>query len=147
MSMASCAPCHRVGPSVELGPNCHGRGGSTSKTKPLLPNTPLHARQLGGHFGRSNGRGRGRCKRLHRKTRNGWASSWVAFEFNSSHFSSTVCSEGMAKRTQQDSGEEKVTAKSRPMMSLITRAPSTLSSSASESPGKKSYGSQSPLSA
>ena len=67
--------------------------------------------------------------------------------FNVSHFSSTVCSEGMAKRTQQDSGEEKVTAKSRPMMSLITRAPSTLSSSASESPGKKSYGSQSPLSA
>ena len=57
--------------------------------------------------------------------------------FNISHFSSTVCSEGMAKRTQQDSGEERVTAKSRPMMSLIARAPSTLSSSASESPGKK----------
>ena len=32
-------------------------------------------------------------------------------------------------------------------MSLIARAPSTLSSSASESPGKKSYESQSPLSA
>ena len=32
-------------------------------------------------------------------------------------------------------------------MSLIARAPSTLSSSASESPGKKSYGSQSPWSA
>ena len=67
--------------------------------------------------------------------------------FNISHFSSTVCSEVMAKRTQQDSGEERVTAKSRPMMSLIARAPSTLSSSASESPGKKSYGSQSPWSA
>ena len=67
--------------------------------------------------------------------------------FNIKHFSSTVCSEGMAKRTQQDSGEERVTAKSRPMMSLIAKAPSTLSSSASESPGKKSYGSQSPWSA
>ena len=32
-------------------------------------------------------------------------------------------------------------------MSLIARAPSTLSSSASESPGKKSYESQSPWSA
>ena len=61
--------------------------------------------------------------------------------FNISHFSSTVCSEAMAKRVQQDSGEERVTAKSRPMMSLIARAPSTLSSSASESPVKKSYGS------
>ena len=60
--------------------------------------------------------------------------------FNISHFSSTVCSEAMAKRLQQDSGEERVTAKPRPMMSLIARAPSTLSSSASESPGKKSYG-------
>ena len=57
--------------------------------------------------------------------------------FNISHFSSTVCSEAMAKRVQQDSGEERVTAKSRPMMSLIARAPSNLSSSASESPGKK----------
>ena len=38
--------------------------------------------------------------------------------FNISHFSSTVCSETMAKRLQQDSGEERVTAKSRAMMSL-----------------------------
>ena len=67
--------------------------------------------------------------------------------FNISHFSSTVCSEGMAQRVQQDSGEERVTAKSRPMMSLIARAPSTLSSSASECPGKKSFESQSPWSA
>ena len=67
--------------------------------------------------------------------------------FNISLFSSTVCSEGLTKRTQQDSGEEKVTAKSRPMMSLIARAPSTLSSSASESPGNKSYWSQNPWSA
>ena len=52
----------------------------------------------------------------------------------------------MSKRTQKGSGEERVTAKSRPMMSLIARAPSTLSSSASKSPGKRSYESQSPLS-
>ena len=66
--------------------------------------------------------------------------------FNISHFSSTDCSEVMSKRTQEESGEERVTAKSRPMMSLNARAPSTLSSSASESPGKRSYESQSPLS-
>ena len=35
--------------------------------------------------------------------------------FNISHFSSTVCSEVMSKRTQKDSGEERVTATSRPM--------------------------------
>ena len=52
----------------------------------------------------------------------------------------------MSKRTQEESGEERVTAKSRPMMSLIARAPSTLSSSASESQGKRSYESQPPLS-
>ena len=57
--------------------------------------------------------------------------------FNISHFSSTECSEVMSKRTQEESGEERVTAKSRPMMSLIARAPSTLSSSASESPGEE----------
>ena len=65
---------------------------------------------------------------------------------NISHFSCTDCSEVMSKRTQKDSGEERVTAKSRPMMSLIARAPSTLSSSASESPGKDSCESQSPWS-
>ena len=42
--------------------------------------------------------------------------------FNISHFSFTVCSEAMTKRVQQDSGEERVTAKSRPMMSLVARA-------------------------
>ena len=43
---------------------------------------------------------------------------WIIFcLFNISHFSSTDCSEAMAKRVQQDSGEERVTAKSRPMMS------------------------------
>ena len=39
--------------------------------------------------------------------------------FNISHFSSTVCSEGMAKRVRQNSGEERVTAKSRPLMSVL----------------------------
>ena len=67
--------------------------------------------------------------------------------FNISHFSYAKCSEEMAKRTQQGSGEERVTAKSRPMTSLTARASSTLSSSASESPGKKSCESQSPWSA
>ena len=38
-----------------------------------------------------------------------------------SHFSSTVCSAAMAKRFEQDSGEERVTAKSKPMMNLIAR--------------------------
>ena len=35
---------------------------------------------------------------------------------NIRHFSSTICSAAMAKRIQQESGEERVTAKSRPMM-------------------------------
>ena len=48
----------------------------------------------------------------------------------------------MAKILQQDSGEERVTAKSRPMMSLIARVPSDVSSSTSVSPGKRSYGNQ-----
>ena len=66
--------------------------------------------------------------------------------FNISHFSSTVCSDTMAKRSQQDSGEERVTAKSRPMMNLVARTPSLVSSSTSVSPEKKHYGSQNPWS-
>ena len=66
--------------------------------------------------------------------------------FNISHFSSTVCSDTMAKRLQQDSGEERVTPKSRPMMNLIARTPSHVSSSTSVSMGKRSYGSQDPWS-
>ena len=62
--------------------------------------------------------------------------------FNISHFSSAVCFAVMAKRSQKDSGEERVTAKSRPMMNLIARAPSFMSSSTSVSPVKKYYGSQ-----
>ena len=57
--------------------------------------------------------------------------------FNISHLSSTVGSDTMAKRSQQDSGGERVTAKSRPMMSLIVRAPSHVSSSTSVRPGEE----------
>ena len=66
--------------------------------------------------------------------------------FSISHFSSTACTAAMAKRSQQDSGEERVTAKSRPMMNLIARTPSHVSSSSSVSPVKRSYGSQDPWS-
>ena len=78
-------------------------------------------------------------------TRDEW--NHLMCPFNISHFSSTVCSAAMAKRIQQESGEERVTAKSRAMMSLIARAPSNPSSSASESPGKRSYGNQNPWNA
>ena len=50
----------------------------------------------------------------------------------------------MAKRAQQGSGEERVTAKSRPMMNLTARTPSFVSSSASSNPGRTSYGYQDP---
>ena len=56
--------------------------------------------------------------------------------FNISHFISTVCSAAMAKRSQQDSGEERVTAKSRPMMNLTARMTSVVSSSTSSNPGR-----------
>ena len=41
--------------------------------------------------------------------------------FNISHFSSINCLEAMSKRTQEDAGEERVTAKSMPMMNLVSR--------------------------
>ena len=66
--------------------------------------------------------------------------------FNINHFSSTVCSESMAKRTQKDSGEERVTAKSKPMLSLIASLPSNVSSSTSVCLVKRSYGNQNPWS-
>ena len=50
----------------------------------------------------------------------------------------------MAKRAQQESGEERVTAKSRPMMNLTARMPSVVSSSTSSNPGRTSYGHQDP---
>ena len=56
----------------------------------------------------------------------------------------------MSKRTQKDSGEERVKAKSRPMMNVIARSsertPDVCASTASESPGKTRQESQSPLS-
>ena len=64
--------------------------------------------------------------------------------FNISHFSSTVCSAAMAKRSPQDSGEERVTGKSKPLMNLIARTPSFVSSSTSVSSGKRDYGNQDP---
>ena len=64
--------------------------------------------------------------------------------FNISHFSSTACIATMAKRSQQESGEGRVTAKSRPMMNLTARTPSFVSSSASSNPGRTSYGYQDP---
>ena len=64
--------------------------------------------------------------------------------FNIGHFSSTACTAAMAKRAQQGSGEERVTAKSRPMMNLTARMPSVVSSSTSSRPGKTWYGYQDP---
>ena len=70
--------------------------------------------------------------------------------FNISHFSSAECSEVMSKRTQKESGEERVTAKSKPMMNLVSRCsertPDELPSTASESPVKTRHESQTPLS-
>ena len=60
------------------------------------------------------------------------------------HFSSTACTAVMAKRAQQGSGEERVTAKSRPMMNLTARMPSVVSSSTSSNPGMTSHGYQDP---
>ena len=57
--------------------------------------------------------------------------------FNISHFSSTACTAGMAKRAQQGSGEERVTTKSRPMMNLTARMPSVVSSSTSNPGGPR----------
>ena len=64
--------------------------------------------------------------------------------FNISHFSSTACTAAMAKRAQQGSGEERVTAKSRPMMNLTARMPPVVSSSTSSNPGRISCGYQDP---
>ena len=62
--------------------------------------------------------------------------------FNISHFRSINCLEAMSKRTQEDAGEERVTAKSKPMMNLVprysVRDPNVLASIASESP-KRTY--------
>ena len=64
--------------------------------------------------------------------------------FTISHFSPTVCSAAMAKRAQQESGEERVTAKSRPMMNFTARMFSVVSSLTSSNPVRTSYGYQFP---
>ena len=60
--------------------------------------------------------------------------------FNVSRFNSINSLEAMSKRTQADAGEEMVTAKSKPMMNLVSRCsvrdPNVLASTASESPVK-----------
>ena len=50
----------------------------------------------------------------------------------------------MAKRAQQESGEERVTAKSRLVMNLTARMPSVVSSSTSSNPERTSCGYQDP---
>ena len=70
-------------------------------------------------------------------TRDEW--NHVLTLFNISHFSSTACIAAMAKRAQQESGEGRVTAKSRPMMNLTARTPSFVSFSASSNPERTSY--------
>ena len=69
---------------------------------------------------------------------------------NISHFSSVNCSEVMSKRTQKESGEERVTAKSKPMTNLVSRCcertPGVVASAASETQGKTRHESQQPLS-
>ena len=71
-------------------------------------------------------------------TRDEWNHLLCLFKFG--HFSSTDCSEVMSKSTQEDAGEERVTAKSKPMMNLVSRCSvrntNVLASTASESRGK-----------
>ena len=61
-----------------------------------------------------------------------------------------IFSEVTSKRRQKDSGEERVTAKSKPMMNLVSRCSEktldVLHSTAAESPGKTRHESQFPLS-
>ena len=70
--------------------------------------------------------------------------------FSNSHFSSTNCLGVMSKKTQEETGEERVTAKSKPMMNLVSRYsardPNVLASTASERPGKTRSEIQVPLS-
>ena len=73
-----------------------------------------------------------------RFTRDEWYN--LLYLFNISHFSSINCSEVMSKRTRKDSDEERVTAKSKSMMNLVSRyserTPDVFVSTVSESPGK-----------
>ena len=69
--------------------------------------------------------------------------------FNISHFSSICSLKAMSKRTQEDAGEKRVTAKSKPMTNLVSRYsvrdPNVLASTASESLGENRSESQRPL--
>ena len=77
-------------------------------------------------------------------TRHEWNHLFVLF--NISHFSSINNLEAISNRTPEDAGEERVTAKSKPMMNLVSRYsmrdPNVLASTASESPGKTKSESQ-----
>ena len=79
-------------------------------------------------------------------TRDEW--NHLLCSFNISHFSSTNCFEVMSKRTQEDAGEDRVTAKSKPMMNLVSRCRvrDLTVLTASESPEKTKSESQLPLS-
>ena len=52
-------------------------------------------------------------------TRDEW--NHLLCSFNISHFSSINSLEAMSKRTQEDASEERVTAKSKPMMNFVSR--------------------------
>ena len=71
--------------------------------------------------------------------------------FNISHFSSINSVKAISKRTQKNAGEERVTAKSKPMTNLVSRCrvrdPTVFASTASENPGNiKSESQKVPLS-
>ena len=68
--------------------------------------------------------------------RGGWDRLLTLFDI--SHFSSTACIAAVANRAQQESGEGRVIAKSRPTMNLTARTPSFVSSSASSNPVRTS---------
>ena len=74
-------------------------------------------------------------------TRDEW--NHLLILFNISRFSFTACTAAMVKRAQQESGEGRVRAKSRPMMNLTARMPSVVSSSTSNT-GMTSNGCQDP---
>ena len=69
--------------------------------------------------------------------------------FNISRFSSINKCKAMSKRTQEDAGEERVRAKSKPMTNLVSRSrvrdPTVLASIASENPGDTKSESQNVL--
>ena len=69
--------------------------------------------------------------------------------FDISHFRSINCLKAMSKRTQEDAGEERVTARSKPNMNLVSRwsvgDPNVLAPTASESSVKTRSESQNVL--